>query len=51
MIARRFLPRDTQELVLWYERFISPLALIGGFISDNLILLRRIGSPEIDAAQ
>lgn len=42
MKARRFLPRDTQELVRWYERFISPLALIGGFIADNLILLRRV---------
>lgn len=42
MIARRFLPKDTQELVRWYERYISPLALIGGFIADNLILLRRV---------
>jgi hypothetical protein len=49
MIARRFLPRDTQELVLWYERFISPLALIGGFIADNLILLRRVDLWTTDA--
>lgn len=26
----------------WYERYISPLALIAGFIFDNLVLLRRV---------
>lgn len=49
MIARRFLPKDTQELLWWYERFISPLALIGGFIADNLILLRRVDLWTTDA--
>lgn len=26
----------------WYERYISPLSLIGGFLADNLVLLRRV---------
>lgn len=49
MIARRFLPKDTQELIWWYERFISPIALIGGFVADNLILLRRVDLWTTDA--
>ncbi len=39
---RNFLPRDTAELVRWYERYISPLALISGFLIDNFILFRRV---------
>lgn len=42
MIARRFLPKDVRELVHWYERYISPIGLIGGFVADNLILLKRV---------
>ncbi len=34
------LPRSTEELLKWYERFISPLTLIGGFILDNFALRR-----------
>lgn len=49
MMARRFLPRDIDELVFWYERFISPLALIGGFLADNYILLRRVDLWTTDA--
>lgn len=41
-MARPRLPRSVEELVHWYERYISPLALIGGFIADNLVLLRRV---------
>ena len=40
--VRRYLPKSTAELILWYERYISPLSLIAGFIVDNLILLRRV---------
>ncbi len=29
-------------MVHWYERYISPLSLVGGFIADNLVLLRRV---------
>jgi hypothetical protein len=49
MIARRFLPKDIEELVRWYERFISPLALVGGFLADNYILLRRVDLWTTDA--
>lgn len=42
MIARRFLPKDVRELVHWYERYVSPIGLIGGFVADNLILLKRV---------
>ncbi len=41
-MVRRFLPRSLEELIHWYERYISPLSLIAGFLMDNLILLRRI---------
>ncbi len=39
---RKYLPKDTEELIRWYERYISPLSLIAGFLADNLILLRRV---------
>lgn len=41
---RKYLPKsfEMDELARWYMRYISPLALIGGFFADNLILLRRI---------
>lgn len=38
----RHLPKNTEELIRWYERYISPIALIAGFVADNLILLRRV---------
>lgn len=41
-MARRYLPRNVQELVHWYERYISPLSLVAGFLADNYILLRRV---------
>jgi hypothetical protein len=41
-MARRYFPKDIEELVHWYERYISPLALIAGFLADNLFLLRRV---------
>ncbi len=48
-MARRYFPKSVQELVWWYERFISPLALIAGFLSDNFILLKRVDYWETDA--
>ena len=42
MSPRPRLPRDVQELVHWYERYISPLALVSGFLADYFILLRRV---------
>jgi len=41
-MARRYLPKDMQELMRWYERYVSPLALIAGFLADNFILLKRV---------
>lgn len=33
----------------WYERFISPLSLIAGFIADNLFLTRRVDLWQTNA--
>ena len=41
-MIRRYLPQNKQELVRWYERYISPIGLVGGFVADNLVLLRRV---------
>lgn len=41
-MARGYLPRSAQDLVHWYERYISPVALISGFLADNYILLQRV---------
>ncbi len=41
-MVRRYLPKSVDELARWYMRYISPLALIAGFVADNLILLRRV---------
>jgi len=41
-MARPRLPRSVEELVHWYERYISPLSLVAGFLADNFILLRRV---------
>jgi hypothetical protein len=41
-MIRRYLPKSTEELIRWYERYISPLSLIAGFLADNLVLLRRV---------
>ncbi len=36
------LPKNVEELAEWYMRYISPFSLVGGFLADNLILLRRV---------
>src|SRR5690348_4244566 len=41
-MIRRYLPKNIRELVHLYERYVSPLSLVAGFIADNLILLRRV---------
>jgi len=48
-VIRRYLPRNTEELILWYERYISPLSLIVGFIADNLFLTRRVDLWQTNA--
>lgn len=34
------IPRSTEELLRWYEKFISPLTLLVGFVLDNFALRR-----------
>lgn len=41
-MIRRYVPKSVDELAAWYMRYISPLALVAGFVADNLILLRRV---------
>jgi len=41
-MARRYFPKDVEELVLWYQRYISPLSLIAGFLADNFFLTKRV---------
>ncbi len=48
-MIRRYLPKNIKELVHWYERYVSPLSLVAGFISDNLFLLRRVDLWTTDA--
>lgn len=33
----RYLPKNTEELIRWYERYVSPLSLLAGFILDNFV--------------
>lgn len=48
-MARPRLPKNVQELVHWYERYISPLALVAGFVADNLFLTRRVDLWQTNA--
>lgn len=48
-MIRRYLPRDTQQMALWYERYVSPAALIVGFILDTLYLTRRVDLWQTNA--
>src|SRR6185312_10454719 len=48
-MIRQYLPKSVRELVHWYERYVSPASLVAGFISDNLILLRRVDLWTTDA--
>jgi len=41
-MARPRLPKSVEELVHWYERYVSPLSLVAGFLADNFFLLRRV---------
>lgn len=45
-MMRRYLPESTEELIHWYERYISPLALVAGFLADYYIFLDRIDSLQ-----
>lgn len=41
-MPRPRLPKNSQEVLRWYERYISPLSLVAGFLADNFYLLRRV---------
>ena len=41
-MARNYIPKSIEDLAQWYMRYISPVALVGGFVADNLVLLRRV---------
>src|SRR3954470_6667573 len=41
-MLRRLIPKSVEELIRWYERYISPLSLLAGFLLDNFVLLRRV---------
>lgn len=41
-MIRSYLPKDTKEALHLYERYLSPLALIAGFLLDNFILFKRV---------
>jgi hypothetical protein len=48
-MIRRYLPKNVEEVVHWYERYVSPISLVAGFLSDNLILLKRVDLWTTDA--
>ncbi len=35
---RRYLPKSTEELISWYERYVSPISLLVGFTIDNIAI-------------
>ncbi|MCR4281303.1 MAG: DUF2914 domain-containing protein [Candidatus Kaiserbacteria bacterium] len=37
-MIRKYLPKSTEELILWYERYVSPITLIAGFVVDAIIV-------------
>jgi hypothetical protein len=41
-MIRKYLPKNTEELVHWYERYVSPIALVVGFLLDNYVFLNRV---------
>lgn len=45
-MIRRYLPRSTEEMIRWYEKYLSPFALLGGFLLDNFVFLDRIDSLQ-----
>lgn len=45
-MIRTYLPKNTEDLLHWYERYVSPIALLVGFLLDNFIFLDRIDSIQ-----
>lgn len=48
-MERKYFPKNIEDVARWYERFISPLALIAGFLADNFILLKRVDLFQTNA--
>jgi hypothetical protein len=48
-MPRRYLPKDMHQLLHWYERYVSPIALVSGFLADNFILLKRVDFLQTNA--
>lgn len=36
-MIRRYLPKSTEDLIRWYERYVAPASLLIAFILDNVI--------------
>ena len=36
-MIRKYFPKSTEELILWYERYVAPGSLLAGFIADNFL--------------
>jgi hypothetical protein len=45
-MIKKYLPQSTAQLIHWYERYVSPIALLVGFLLDNFIFLDRIDSIQ-----
>jgi hypothetical protein len=37
-VIRKYLPRSTEELIHWYERYVSPFSLLVGFLADIILV-------------
>lgn len=37
-MIRRYLPKNIEELIQWYEHYVSPFSLLVGFIIDNIAI-------------
>lgn len=45
-MSSRYFPKSTEQLVHWYERYVSPLALILGFLADNFFFFSRVDTLQ-----
>ena len=41
-MIRKYLPQSTEALIHWYERYLSPISLLIGFVLDNFVVLKRV---------
>jgi hypothetical protein len=45
-MSSRYFPKSTEQLVHWYERYVSPFALILGFLADNFFFFSRVDALQ-----